>query len=248
MSVSPEPEDEHLLTVDELASASGLTVRTTRYYAGLGLLPPPERRGRIAYYGPVHQARLDLIRALQDHGFTLAAIEKYLKRLPDDAPVEELALQRAMLTSWAPGERAELTRRQLQQRAGRTLSDDDIEMLVAINALKVLDGGRFEALAPFDVGIQILGLSLPLASMVEAGDVIANHMDQLAVELTAVLREQVLRPLRRGDFGDLSAAEIEHTLVRLRQLTLESVVTGFQRASDELIFRTLDERGEPSDA
>jgi len=66
------------VTVDELAARVGLTVRTTRYYAGLGLLPPPVRRGRIAWYGAEHVARLELIRALQDHGFTLAAIERYL--------------------------------------------------------------------------------------------------------------------------------------------------------------------------
>jgi DNA-binding transcriptional MerR regulator len=91
-----------LLTVDELAAATGMTVRTTRYYAGLGLLPAPERRGRMAYYGPEHRARLELIRALQDHGFTLAAIEKYLKRLPADASVEDLAVQRAG-ASGSPG-------------------------------------------------------------------------------------------------------------------------------------------------
>jgi MerR family regulatory protein len=39
-----EPTDD-LLTIDELAMAVGLTVRTTRYYASLGLIPPPERRG-----------------------------------------------------------------------------------------------------------------------------------------------------------------------------------------------------------
>ncbi len=33
--------EQQLLTVDELAAVTGMTVRTTRYYAGLGLLPPP---------------------------------------------------------------------------------------------------------------------------------------------------------------------------------------------------------------
>src|SRR3990170_7664700 len=77
-----------LYTVDELAAATGMTVRTTRYYAGLGLLPPPRRRGRMAYYTQAHRGRLELIRALQDHGFTLSAIEKCLARVPADASVE----------------------------------------------------------------------------------------------------------------------------------------------------------------
>ena len=95
--------DGELLTVDELAAATGPTVRTTRYYAGLGLIPPPTRRGRMAFYSAEHRARLELIRALQDHGFTLAAIEKYLSRVPEDASVEDLAVQRVMLTSWKSG-------------------------------------------------------------------------------------------------------------------------------------------------
>ena len=39
-----------LLTIDELSSAVGLTVRTTRYYASLGLIPAPIRQGRVACY------------------------------------------------------------------------------------------------------------------------------------------------------------------------------------------------------
>ncbi|HMD11044.1 MAG TPA: helix-turn-helix domain-containing protein, partial [Marmoricola sp.] len=84
-------DEEQLLTVDELAAATGMTVRTTRYYAGLGLLPPPERRGRMAYYSTQHRARLELIRALQDHGFTLSAIKGYVDRIPDDATPSDVA-------------------------------------------------------------------------------------------------------------------------------------------------------------
>ena len=96
---SIEPEAP-LLTVDELAAASGLTVRTTRYYASLGLIPPPIRKGRVGYYGTEHRVRLDLIRALQDHGFSLQAVERFLEGLPKDVTAEDLAIQRALITSW----------------------------------------------------------------------------------------------------------------------------------------------------
>jgi DNA-binding transcriptional MerR regulator len=98
------------LTVDELAAATGVSVRNIRYYATLGLLPPPERRGRVAYYGPEHRARLELTTALQDHGFTLQAIERYLARLPQDVTVEDLAMQRAMITSWTTPDAEEVQR------------------------------------------------------------------------------------------------------------------------------------------
>ena len=131
MAVAPDEVDGDLLTIDELAAAVGTTVRTTRYYASLGLVPPPVRRGRIAYYGPVHRARLELVRALQDHGFTLQAAERVLAAIPAEATVEQLALQRAMLTSWTSQPPEVLTRRALDKRAGRRLSDDDLELLAS---------------------------------------------------------------------------------------------------------------------
>lgn len=97
-------------TVDELAEVTGVSVRTIRYYATLGLLPAPERRGRVAYYGADHRARLDLTVALQEHGFTLQAIERYLARLPRDVTVEDLAMQRAMITSWTTPDDDEVQR------------------------------------------------------------------------------------------------------------------------------------------
>ena len=107
------------LTVDELAAATGMTVRTVRYYAGLGLVPPPERRGRLAYYSDIHVARLKLVRALQDHGLSLTSIEDYLARIPADGDADELAVHRLALTTWSP-QPPERVSRVRAGRAGRT--------------------------------------------------------------------------------------------------------------------------------
>ena len=59
MTASTQLDDaDALLTVDELAAAVGLTVRTTRYYASLGLLPPPLR-------GQPHGAHLSVANAVR---------------------------------------------------------------------------------------------------------------------------------------------------------------------------------------
>jgi DNA-binding transcriptional MerR regulator len=229
---------EHHYTVDELAAATGMTVRTTRYYAGLGLLPPPTRRGRIAYYTQAHRARLDLIRSLQDHGFTLSAIEKYLARVPDDASVEDLALQRAMLTSWGAVKRESITRRQLEARAGRRLGEEDLARLVRIFAVEQ-EGERYRPLPSFDVALRMLELDLPVDSMEEASEAISRHMDALADELTVILRARVLAPFRDQEHTEADKAAFEQTVSRLRQLTLEAVVAGFQQAANQVITRSL---------
>lgn len=229
-----------LLTVDELAAATGTTVRTTRYYAGLGLLPPPMRRGRMAYYSAEHRARLELIRALQEHGFTLAAIEKYFARIPDDASVEDLALQRAMLTSWKSGGYEVLTRRQLEARAGRKLREQDVAGLVGMMAVQETADGRFEILPAFEVSLQILDLKIPMDSVVAAGTTITRHMESLVDDLTVIMRKQVVAPFREGAHSVEEKAAFEETVARLRQLTLEAVVSGFRRAADEVISRSLN--------
>jgi DNA-binding transcriptional MerR regulator len=86
-----------LLTLDELTARVGMSVRNIRFYTSRGLVPPPVRRGRSGYYGPDHVARLELVRELQGHGFTLAAIERYVARIPDDATPSDIALHLSLL-------------------------------------------------------------------------------------------------------------------------------------------------------
>ena len=64
--------------VAELASVSGLTVDTIRYYQTQGLLQPPARRGRRASYDDAHRDRLARIRALADRGYSLKSIRELL--------------------------------------------------------------------------------------------------------------------------------------------------------------------------
>lgn len=234
---------EGLMTVDELATAAGLTVRNTRYYSGLGLLPPPVRRGRMAYYDRMHLAHLELVRALQEHGFTLQAIERVVSRLPEDATTEDLALQRAMMTSWTTSAPVPVDRAALERRAGRALTDDELALLVAMGALDETGEGTYLAAPNLETGLELLDLDVSAESLGAASEAIGRHMEALAEELTTILRTQVLQPYRRtaraSGQSPEQAAQMEHTVSRLRQLTLEAVVTGFQRAANAVIARSL---------
>src|SRR6266511_2061825 len=64
------------LRVEELAGRADVSVDTIRFYQKRRLLPPPERRGRIAWYGPEHVERLARIKDLQGRGFSLAVIRR----------------------------------------------------------------------------------------------------------------------------------------------------------------------------
>ena len=68
------------LSVEELADAAGLTVRTVRFYQSEGLLPPPERAGRTVRYSASHLERLSLIGDLRGRGLRLTAIRDLVER------------------------------------------------------------------------------------------------------------------------------------------------------------------------
>lgn len=77
-------------TVDELAQRCGLPVRTIREYQTMGLVPAPERRGRVGIYGATHLARLELIDRLQRRGYSLAGIRDLLASWREGADLGEV--------------------------------------------------------------------------------------------------------------------------------------------------------------
>ncbi|GAA1913273.1 helix-turn-helix domain-containing protein [Nocardioides hwasunensis] len=91
-------ETEELLTLDALTARTGVSARNVRFYTSRGLVPSPIRRGRSGYYGPDHVARLELVRELQGHGFTLSAIEKYVEQIPATASPSDIARHLSLLT------------------------------------------------------------------------------------------------------------------------------------------------------
>ncbi|MFC9437190.1 MerR family transcriptional regulator [Nocardia sp. NPDC057030] len=66
-------------TIDELARAADTTVRSVRVYHERGLLPSPEVRGRVGYYGSGHLNRLETISRLLSRGMKLNGIKELLQ-------------------------------------------------------------------------------------------------------------------------------------------------------------------------
>jgi DNA-binding transcriptional MerR regulator len=66
------------LSIEELADAAGVPVRTVRFYISEGLLPGPSGRGRTASYGEEHLLRLQLIRVLAAQRVPLAEMREKL--------------------------------------------------------------------------------------------------------------------------------------------------------------------------
>jgi hypothetical protein len=132
-----------------------------------------------------------------------------------------------------------LTRRQLETRVGRKLGAEQLARLESMMGIRPTADDRYELLPAFDVGVKCLDLDIPVDSLVVAGEAINRHMDALADELTAILKDRVLTPYLGSAKTQADKARFEQTMSRLRQLTLEAVVSGFQRAANQVISRSL---------
>jgi DNA-binding transcriptional MerR regulator len=74
------------LSIDQLATLTGLTARTVRYYIQQGLVSRPEGAKRGAYYERRHVEQLLLIRRWTDAGLSLGRVRELIGGAPEDPP------------------------------------------------------------------------------------------------------------------------------------------------------------------
>jgi DNA-binding transcriptional MerR regulator len=237
MAAPSLPDRGELLTIDQLADRSGITVRNIRYYTGRGLLRPPQLRGRTGLYGPDHLARLELVSELSALGFTLSAIESHLERIPPHAGRAELALQRALLTPWVPEEIEEVDRAELERRAGRALSAEDLDALRDLGAVTPLPDGHLQLHGAGQLGsaLAVIDSDLPTDVWRRAHGMIEKHTTALAEELMAMFQDEVLQPYRdRGHPAD-ERHRLATALSQLKPVTVLGLVTAFGRAVNRTI-------------
>jgi DNA-binding transcriptional MerR regulator len=236
-AAEPGPADGEY-TVDELAGRIGITVRTLRFYASEGLLPPPQRRGRVALYDARHRMRLELVRTLQEHGYTLSAIQRVLARIPDDAAPAEYAVQSAVLAPWLPGDTEELDLDGLRRRVGGALDDDRLEHLRALGAVEPIGDGRFRvSTAMLGHAAELTELPVPPEVLLESARIVQEHAAAVAEGLTDVFARAIWGPYQRGE---LSHEDVMAILVRMRPLALQGLVGAFAHAADAAAHRRLE--------
>ncbi|MFJ3924745.1 MerR family transcriptional regulator [Streptomyces sp. NPDC090022] len=222
------------LTVDELASRAGVTVRTVRFYSTRGLLPPPViGPRRVGHYGPEHLSRLALIEELQHQGMTLSAIERYLDALPDDLSPHDLAIHRALVAGWAPEPAQEFAREELEQRAGRALSDSDVARLAAMNVLRETGEGYRVDLALLRLGVALLDVPIARETILAARQVLTEHTRSAAHELTRLFRDEVWGPFTEGEDDPERVESMKALSAHMQPMVVQALVTAFQRSLKE---------------
>jgi DNA-binding transcriptional MerR regulator len=235
-----DQEQQELMTLEELTRRSGISVRNIRFYTSRGLLPAPIRKGRSGYYSADHLARLELVRELQAHGFTLAAIERYVAKIPADATPETIALHRTLLAPWMPELPETMTRKELVRRAGRPLSDEDLDTLNALGIVFPAKQGRYQvAVAHLSVGVSLLDLGMPTDAALAAQDIFLAHGRAIADELTELFRTKVWPAYVEGG---ATPDQIREVVERFKPVTVAALVAAYESAVNETKRETVARR------
>lgn len=241
MSGTPTGGDE--FPIDTLAARAGMTVRNVRAHLSRGLLQPGEMRGRTAWYGPVHLARLELIAGLQRRGFSLAAIGVLINQTPSSSAEEALRLYRGMLAPWQPEEAVELAEEDLAEWAGARTSPEFVERLAASGLIERTGPGRLRVLNPSMVrsGAHAVALGLAPEAVQQVGEELLTRTREIAEIFVELFREQVWAAHVAAGLPRHGVADLRTAVEALQPVATQSLLGAFrqtmQQAMDDFIRR-----------
>jgi DNA-binding transcriptional MerR regulator len=225
---SVEEPQENRLTIEQLAAESGMTVRNIRSHRARGLLPPPEVRDRVGYYGPQHVTRLRLIQELQAEGFNLRGIERLLEQSP--GPAEQfLSFKRALGASFETEEPQAFTRKELADRFGDD-TGDALKQGVASGALVPIGDDRFEARVPslLDAAEGVLAQGVPLGHALAVLSKVQDRCRAVAREFVRLFLEDVWKPFEEAGYPEDRWPEVRASLDQLRPLSSQALMGIYQ--------------------
>jgi len=231
-----EAPTENALTIEALAAETGMTVRNIRSHRARGLLPPPEVRDRIGYYGPEHVTRLRLIQELQSEGFNLKGIERLLEQSP--GPAEQfLSFKRALGASFETEEPQAFTREELVDRFGGGEDEATLKQAIEAGALTPIGDDRFEARVPslLDAAEGVINQGVPLDHALAVLSKVQDRCKAVAREFVRLFLEDVWKPFEEAGYPEERWPEVRASLDQLRPLSAQALMGIYQLTmSDEV--------------
>lgn len=236
-----DPEPEATLTVEQLAYETGMSVRNIRNHQSRGLLPPPEVRARIGYYGPAHVARLRLIQEMQAEGFKLSAISRLIGEHGADAD-RFVGLRQAVTAPFATEAPEVLTREELVERFA---VDDDrlLEKAQKLGLLVNLGDERYEAPSPalLQAAEDVLGMGIALPAALAAIEKLNRNAQSSARAFVNLFVEEVWKPFDEAGRPDDGWEEIIKSIERLRPLAFDALNATFRLTLGDEIEKAFGE-------
>jgi DNA-binding transcriptional MerR regulator len=235
------PPGEH--TIDDLAAISGVPSRTIRFYQSKGVLPRPELKGRVAYYGPAHVDRLKLIASLQDRGLRIDGIRELMARIDKgELDVNEwLGLDAQLQVAWASDEPRTVSEAELLEITGPARPG---QLAALIRARLIERHGKVFLIhtpALLEVAVKLEAAGLDLEITHGAAEILRKHLGRAAGELA----EHFLEHAREGFGRNAEVADLAAAFQALRPMGLEAVRVIFAQEMERAL-RKVKESGKIS--
>ena len=242
--VETSAPSENQLTIEELAQRAGLSVRNIRSHHARGLLPPPEVRARVGYYGPEHEARLRLIRELQDEGLKLEGV----RRLLDEAHSTGAGLLRVKEAAEATAETEEpevLSLAELQERfgldgeAGAKL----LERAQKLSLLSPMGDDLYEARSPslLAAAEEAHRLGIDVEHTVNAIAEVERHSTAVARRFVKLFMDDVWKPFADAGMPEDQWPAIAEAMERTRPLAAHALLAVFRQTMAREVDATFAE-------
>jgi DNA-binding transcriptional MerR regulator len=236
-----DPEPEATLTVEQLAYETGMSVRNIRNHQSRGLLPPPEVRARIGYYGPAHVARLRLIQEMQAEGFKLSAISRLIGEHGADAD-RFVGLRQAVTAPFATEAPEVMSREELVERFS---VDDDrlLDKAQKLGLLVDLGDERYEAPSPalLRAAEEVTGMGIDLPAALAAIEKLNRNAQSSARAFVDLFVEEVWKPFDEAGRPDDGWEEIIRSIERLRPLAFDALNATFRLTLGDEIEKAFGE-------
>lgn len=194
--------------VEQLAAECDVSVDTVRYYQSRGLLPQPEREGRLAWYGDEHADRIRRIRDLQKKGLTLAAIGRVVR-----GELGEADADLAAAVAEARGDAGDGELLSLDDFAGRAGVPASLIQAVEREGIRIghpgPPGTTLYTSADIDLvrtALRLLEFGLPLGDLLSLARDADAAMRGLADRAVDLFDEHVRKPIRDTAGDDPAAA------------------------------------------
>lgn len=205
--------------IDELAQAGKTTVRNVRAYQERGLLPPPQRDGRVGYYSAGHLARIRTITALLERGYSMGNIAELLSAWERGGELRDvLGLEMAVTSPLDEDAPTETTLVQLARLFGSL----DFTLLGRAKEVGLIDGDGLQLSVPspklLQAGAALHRAGIPLPALLEELGRLRAELDTIAQRFVTMVLDHVFNPHGDGLPPREARAALTDTVWKVRPL------------------------------
>jgi len=228
-------DEAELLTIEQLAARSGLTVRNIRSHVTRGLLPPPYLKGRTGFYGPEHVARLQLVTGLQQQGFNLAAIRNLVSGPAAPSAEETVAFYRTALGPWLTESPEVWEEHALAESFGLQPDEGLLEDLRELGVLERLPDRKIRVDNPaiLSVGRQLAEFGYGITELMRVLRVLIQHSRDVAAAFVQMFMDVQWRDYVQAGMPPEQLPALQSLIEQLQPLAAQAVVAAFQQAMTE---------------